>query len=106
MHCFGMRVYFVILFGIFAGYSFAQKAADSQDLTADELAVNASSFYAQGKYAEAAGLYRKFVTDFGSAVEARLWSVRRAFRSRLPLRLQRFSEALDAIREARQRSSH
>jgi hypothetical protein len=41
-----------------------------QDLTADELAVNASSLYAQGKYAEAAKLYRKFVGDFGSAVEA------------------------------------
>jgi hypothetical protein len=62
--------FFAILFGFFASGSFAQKAADNQDLTADELAVNASSLYAQGKYAEAAKLYRKFVVDFGSAVEA------------------------------------
>jgi tetratricopeptide (TPR) repeat protein len=96
-----MRVFFAILFGFFASGSFAQKAADNQDLTADELAVNASSLYAQGKYAEAAKLYRKFVVDFGSAVEAQA-TVRQM---RYPLavcllRLQRFSEALDAIREA------
>jgi hypothetical protein len=58
MHRFGVRVCFAIFFGIFAGCSFAQNAADNQDLTADELAVNASSLYAQGKYAEAAKLYR------------------------------------------------
>ena len=101
MHCFGVPVFVAILFGIFAGCSFAQKAADNQDLTADELAVNASSRYAQGNYAEAAKLYRKFVADFGSAVEAQA-TVRQM---RYPLamcllRLQRFSEALDAIREA------
>ena len=70
MHCFGLPVFVAILFGIFAGCSFAQKAADNQDLTADELAVNASSRYAQGNYAEAVNLYRKFAADFGSAVEA------------------------------------
>ena len=66
MHRFGVPAFVAILFGIFAGCSFAQKAADNQDLTADELAVNASSRYAQGNYAEAAKLYRKFVADFGS----------------------------------------
>ncbi|HEY5706388.1 MAG TPA: tetratricopeptide repeat protein [Terrimicrobiaceae bacterium] len=101
MHCSGLRVCFAILFGIFAGCSFAQKAADNQDLTADELAVNASSFYAQGRYDEAAAMYRKFLTDFGSA-EAAQPAVRQM---RYPLamcllRLQRFSEALDAIRGA------
>ena len=69
MHRFGVPAFVAILFGIFAGCSFAQKAADNQDLTADELAVNASSRYAQGNYAEAAN-YRKFVADFGSALEA------------------------------------
>jgi hypothetical protein len=54
MHRFGVPAFVAILFGIFAGCSFAQKAADNQDLTADELAVNASSRYAQGNYAEAA----------------------------------------------------
>ena len=70
MHRFGVPAFVAILFGIFADCSFAQKAADNQDLTADELAVNASSRYAQGNYAEAAKLYRKFVADFGSALEA------------------------------------
>jgi hypothetical protein len=54
MHRFGVPAFVAILFGIFAGCSFAQKAADNQDLTAHELAVNASSRYAQGNYAEAA----------------------------------------------------
>ena len=101
MHCFGARVFVAILFGIFAGCSFALKAADNQDLTADELAVNASSLYAQGKYDEAAAMYRKFVADFGSAAEGRA-AVRQM---RYPLaicllRLGRFAEALDAIKEA------
>ena len=42
MHRFGVPAFVAILFGIFAGCSFAQKAADNQDLTADELSVNAS----------------------------------------------------------------
>jgi len=101
MHCFGVRVCLVILFGIYAGCSLAQKAADNQDLTADELMVNAASLYAHGKYGEAVDLYRKFVADFGSAVEAQA-AVRQM---RYPLamclvRLQRFAEAFDAIEEA------
>jgi TolA-binding protein len=90
-----------IFFGIFAGCSFAQKAADNQDLTADELAVNASSLYAQGKYAEAAALYRKFAADFGSTVEAQpaLRQMRYPLAMCL-LRLQRFAEAHQAINEA------
>ncbi|MFZ0710393.1 MAG: tetratricopeptide repeat protein [Terrimicrobiaceae bacterium] len=101
MYCFEARVCFAIFFGILAGCSFAQKAANNQDLTADELAVNASSLYAQGKYGEASAAYRKFFADFGSAVEAR-----EAIRQmRYPLvmcllRLQKFSEALGAIKEA------
>jgi TolA-binding protein len=96
-----MRAFVAIFFGIVAGCSFAQKAADNQDLTADELAVNASSLYAKGKYGDAAAMYRKFLADFGSAVEAQ--AVIRQMRYPLAmclLRLQRFSEALDAIREA------
>ena len=93
--------FFAILLGIFASYSFAQRIADNDDLTADELAVNASSLFAQGKYAEAAELYRKFAADFGSNVEAQatLGQMRYPLAMCL-LRLQRFSEALDAIREA------
>ena len=82
MHCFGLPVFVAILFGIFAGCSFAQKAADNQDLTADELAVNASSRYAQGNYAEAAKLYRKFVADFGSRPSDRC-AIRSQYRSAL-----------------------
>jgi alkanesulfonate monooxygenase SsuD/methylene tetrahydromethanopterin reductase-like flavin-dependent oxidoreductase (luciferase family) len=67
MHHFGVPAFVAILFGIFAGCSFAQKAADNQDLTADELAVNASSLYAKGKYCEAATMYRKFLADWTTA---------------------------------------
>jgi TolA-binding protein len=93
--------FLAIIFCILASCSFAQKAADNQDLTADELAVNASSFYAQGKYAEAAALYRKFAADFGSTVEAQ--AALRQMRYPLAmclLRLQRFTEAHQAIKEA------
>ena len=91
--------FFAILFGIFASYSFAQRLADNDDLTADELAVNASSLFAQGKYAEAAELYRKFAADFGSSAEAQ--ATLRQMRYPLAmclLRLQRFSEAHQAIK--------
>ncbi len=101
MHCFGVRAFIAIFFGIFTGCSFGQKAADKPDLTADELAVNASSLYAQGKYGEAAQMYRKFITDFGSSVDAQ--AIIRQMRYPLAmcvLRLQRFSDALDAIRDA------
>ena len=86
--------------GIFASYSFAQRLADNDDLTADELAVNASSLFAQGKYAEAAELYRKFAADFGSNVEAQatLGQMRYPLAMCL-LRLQRFSEAHQAIKQ-------
>ncbi len=101
MHCSGVRAFIAIFFGIFSGCLFAQKAADKPDLTADELAVNASSLYAQGKFGEAAQMYRKFVTDFGSAGDAQ--AIIRQMRYPLAmclLRLQRFSEAREAIREA------
>ena len=83
--------FFAILFGIFASYSLAQRLADNDDLTAEELAVNASTLFAQGKYAEAAELYRKFAADFGSSPEAQ------ATLAMCLLRLQRFSEAHQAI---------
>ena len=101
MHCSGVRAFIAISFGIFSGCLFAQKGADKPDLTADELAVNASSFYAQGKYGEAAQAYQRFFTDFGSAADAQ--AVIRQMRYPLAmclLRLQRFSEAGEAIREA------
>jgi TolA-binding protein len=93
--------FFAILFGVFASCSFAQGLADSQDLTADELAVNASLLFAQGKYAEAAELYRKFMADFGSNAEAKaaLRHMRYPLAMSL-LRLQKFSEAHEAIRQA------
>ena len=66
MRRFGVRVLLVILLGTFTGALFGQKMAGKQDFTADELAVNASSLYAQGKYSEAAALYQRFLADFGS----------------------------------------
>lgn len=72
-----------------------------QDLTADELSVQAQRFYAEGKYAEAVRDYQHFLTNFGQAEEAR-----EAVRSITPrlalslLQLQKFSEARTAIAAA------
>jgi TolA-binding protein len=99
MHCLHVRACFAIFFGIFAASSLAGET--DGDLTADELAVKAASLYANGNYEKAAELYRKFVTDFGSAADAQ-----EAIRQmRYPLamclvRLQRFAEALAAIENA------
>lgn len=101
MRCLHVRVCFAIFFGICASCSLGEETEGDQDLTADELVVNAASHYAKGKYNEAAGLYRKFIADFGSAVDAQA-AIRQM---RYPLamclvRLQRFEEASDAIDEA------
>ena len=101
LHCFGKHVFLAILLGIFAGFSFAQKAADTQDLTADELVVNASSCYAQGEFAEALALYRRFFADLVPQPEAQA-TVRDVHYTLAIclLSLQRFVEAHQAIGEA------
>jgi len=73
-------------------------SANDQNLTADELAVNAKSLYTQGKYADAAALYRKFIGEYGAAKEAReaVRQMRYPFAMAL-LQLQKFPEAEEAI---------
>jgi TolA-binding protein len=101
MRRFGVRVLLVILLGTFTGALFGQKMAGKQDFTADELAVNASSLYAQGKYSEAAALYQRFLADFGSAAEAQAMILQMRFpHAMCLLRLQRMSEAQQVIEEA------
>lgn len=100
MRRFGVRVLLVILLGTFTGALFGQKMAGKQDFTADELAVNASSLYAQGKYSEAAALYQRFLADFGSAAEAQAMILQMRFpHAMCLLRLQRMSEAQQVIRK-------
>ncbi len=73
-------------------------SANDQNLTANELAVNAKSLYTQGKYAEAAALYRKFIGDYGAAKEAQ--EAVRQMRYPLAMSLlqtQKFPEAREAI---------
>ncbi len=99
MHCLPFRACFAVIFGLVAAWSFAEEIEG--DLTADELIVNASSLYANGNYKEAVELYRRFITDFGSAAEAQT-AIRQM---RYPLamclvRLQDFAEALTAIEAA------
>ncbi|HEY5954448.1 MAG TPA: tetratricopeptide repeat protein [Terrimicrobiaceae bacterium] len=99
MHCLRVRACFAIIFGLVAACSFAEETEG--DLTADELIVKASASYASGKHKEAAGLYRKFIADFGSAPEAE--GAIRQMRYPLAmclLRLQDFEEALVAIDDA------
>ena len=86
MHWFRLQVCFFLAFGVLMERAPAQKppppkaapqtsspataSASDQNLTADELAVNARSLYTQGKYAGAAALYQKFIADYGKSVEA------------------------------------
>ena len=101
MRCVHVRVCFAIFFGICASCSLGEEAEGDQDLTADELVVNAAALYAKGKYNEAASLYRKFIADFGEAADAQ--AALRQMRYPLAIclvRLQRFEEASDAIDDA------
>lgn len=72
-------------------------AADN-NMTAEELAVNASQAYQARDYAKAFSLYRKFIEQFGEAKEAQ-----EAIRQmRYPMamclfHLKKFSEAIEAI---------
>jgi DNA uptake lipoprotein len=76
-------------------------SANDANLTAEELAVNASQLYAAGKYAEAAAKYQAFLTAYGRAKEAQ--AAVRGMRYPLAmclLHLQKFAEAREAIAEA------
>ncbi|MFZ4682542.1 MAG: tetratricopeptide repeat protein, partial [Terrimicrobiaceae bacterium] len=117
MHRFRLQICILLALGVLTGPARAQKptpppagpkvstpataSANDQNLTADELAVNARSLYTQGKYAEAAALYQKFITDYGKSVEAQ--TAVRGMRYPLAMclvQLQKFTEAKDAIAAA------
>ena len=99
MHCLRVPACFAVLFGIVAVCSLAEET--ESDLTADEFVVNAASLYANGKYEEAAELYRKFISDFGAAVDAQT-AIRQIYYplAMCLLRLQRFAEAAETIKDA------
>jgi len=117
MHRFRLQVCFFLSFGVLMEQAPAQKpppppagpqastpataSANDENLTADELAVNARSLYTQGKYAEAAALYQKFIADYGKSVEAQ--TAVRGMRYPLAMSLvqmQKFTEAKEAIAAA------
>lgn len=79
----------------------AVASANDQNLTAEELAVNADRLYGLGQFAEALALYRKFIESFGQAKEAQP-AIRQM---RYPIamclfHLKKLSEAVEAIDEA------
>ncbi len=76
-------------------------SAHDQNLTADELSVNARSLYTQGKYADAAAQYQKFISDYGKAPEAQ--AAVRGMRYPLAMcyvQMRKFAEAKEAIADA------
>jgi tetratricopeptide (TPR) repeat protein len=76
-------------------------SVSDQNLTADEILVRAHGLYAEGKYAEAAAEYQRFLTSFSLAEEAQ-----ESVRLMLPrlalalLQMKKFSEAREAITAA------
>jgi tetratricopeptide (TPR) repeat protein len=72
-------------------------SANDANMTADELAVNARSLYTQGKYAEAAALYQKFIADYGTANEAQ--EAVRQMRYPLAMSLLQMGKYSDAFEE-------
>ncbi len=99
MQCLRVPVCFAVLFGIVATWSLAEETEG--ELTADEFVVNAASLYANARYSEAAELYRRFIDDFGSSPDAQT-AIRQTYYplAMCLLRLQRFTEAYQAIKDA------
>ena len=99
MHCLRLPACFAVVLGIVATWSFAEET--ESELTADEFVVNAASLYANGRYHEAAELYRRFIADFGSSPDAET-AIRQTYYplAMCLLRLQRFAEAYQAIKDA------
>src|SRR5262249_41426960 len=99
------RSVLVIVLGVCCALASARAqvtaSANDQNLTADELSVNAKQLYVAGKYAEAAKLYQQFLTTYGSAKEAQ--EAVRQMRYPLAmslLQMGKYSEALEAIKTA------
>ncbi len=82
MYRFVVRVCFVLFLSFCAVSAQAQEAskptiapmgvsANDSNMTAEELAVNASQAYQARNYAQALALYRKFIEQFGESIEAK-----------------------------------
>jgi TolA-binding protein len=99
MLCLRLPACFAVVLGIVATWSFAEET--ESELTADEFVVNAASLYANGRYHDAAELYRRFIADFGSSPDAET-AIRQTYYplAMCLLRLQRFAEAYQAIKDA------
>jgi TolA-binding protein len=99
MHCLRVPACFAVVLGIVATWSLAEET--ESEFTADEFVVNAASLYANGRYYEAAELYRKFIADFGSSPDAET-AIKQTYYplAMCLLRLQRFPEAYQAIKDA------
>ncbi len=88
---------------VVAPQSIAQGVLQAQGLTAQEYYTNAERLYLDGKYAEAAGLYEKFLLDFGQAKDAAeaIRSIR--FRHAMCfVHLKKFGDAIEPIQTALQ----
>ncbi len=97
MHCLRVPAAFAVFLGVLAIWSLAEES----ELTADEFVVNAASFYENGRYSEAAELYQRFIAEFGAAPDAQI-AIRQTYYplAICLLRLQRFAEAYQAIKDA------
>lgn len=85
--------------------STAQGALQAQGLTAEEYLTNSNRLFLEGKYAEAADLYQKFLTDFGQSKEAA--EALRNIRYRHAMcfvRLKKFGDAVEPIQTALQQT--
>ncbi len=79
----------------------AQAILVGQGLTAQEYYTNAERLYLDGKYAEAADLYQKFLTDFGQSKEAT--EAIRSIRYRHAMcfvQMKKFSDAIEPLQLA------
>jgi tetratricopeptide (TPR) repeat protein len=106
---FVVRVCPVLILCLFALSAKAQQAsrptvapmgvsAADNNMTAEELAVNASQAYQARNYAQALTLYRKFIEQFGEAIEAKEPIRQMRYPMAMCLfHLKKFSEAIEAI---------
>lgn len=74
----------------------AQDVAQKQGLTAEECYTGAERLYRDGKYAEASGLFGRFIQDFGKSAEDVIRGIR--FRHAMCfVHLRKFAEAIEPL---------
>ncbi len=73
-------------------------SANDSNMTAEELAVNASQAYQARNYAQALALYRKFIEQFGESIEAKEPIRQMRYPMAMCLfHLKKFGDAIEAI---------